>query len=137
MLTEARVDADQIRDLVFGLGLNVNSPASGWPPELAGRAVALQELAGKALDLNRLTAALVGRVLLAYESFVAGEHLGTFPDLWHRYDRLRGHRVAVLEGGRRHIGTVSGVDDEGALLLRDDHGRSRRFRAGEVTLEKS
>ena len=26
MLTEARVDADQIRDLVFGLGLNVNSP---------------------------------------------------------------------------------------------------------------
>ncbi len=27
MLTEARVDADQIRDLVFGLGLNVNSPA--------------------------------------------------------------------------------------------------------------
>jgi BirA family biotin operon repressor/biotin-[acetyl-CoA-carboxylase] ligase len=28
MLTEARVDADQIRDLVFGLGLNVNGRAA-------------------------------------------------------------------------------------------------------------
>jgi len=137
MLTEARVDADHIRDLVFGLGLNVNSPSAGWPPELAGRAVALAELTGRALDLNRLTAALVGRVLLAYEAFVEGRHLRTFPDLWQRYDRLRGRRVMVLEGGRRHSGTVSGVDDEGALLLRDDHGRGRRFRAGEVTLEKS
>jgi BirA family transcriptional regulator, biotin operon repressor / biotin---[acetyl-CoA-carboxylase] ligase len=35
MLTEARVDADQIRDLVFGLGLNVNSPPSDWPADLA------------------------------------------------------------------------------------------------------
>ena len=37
MLTEARVDADQIRDLVFGLGLNVNSPAADWPADWRGR----------------------------------------------------------------------------------------------------
>jgi BirA family transcriptional regulator, biotin operon repressor / biotin---[acetyl-CoA-carboxylase] ligase len=46
MLTEARVDADQIRDLVFGLGLNVNSPPADWPAELGRRAVSLSELAG-------------------------------------------------------------------------------------------
>ena len=34
MLTEARVDADRIRDLIFGLGLNVNGPAGGWPADL-------------------------------------------------------------------------------------------------------
>ena len=131
------MDADQIRDLIFGLGLNVNSPKEAWPSDLAGRAVALMELTGQSLDLNRLTAALIGRVLMAYHSFVEGDYLRTFPDLWHRYDRLRGRRVTVLEGGRRHAGTVGGVDDEGALLLRDDQGRARRFRAGEVTLEKS
>src|SRR5690606_41915139 len=38
MLTEARVDADEIRDLIFGLGLNVNAPAGGWPAELSRRA---------------------------------------------------------------------------------------------------
>jgi BirA family biotin operon repressor/biotin-[acetyl-CoA-carboxylase] ligase len=137
MLTEARVDADEIRDLVFGLGLNVNSLPGAWPGDLGRRAVSLAELAGGPLDLNRLTAALIGRVLLAYSGFVDGGHLRTFADLWHRYDVLKGRRVAVLEGGRRHSGAVLGVDDEGALLLRDERGRTRRFRAGEVTLEKA
>jgi BirA family biotin operon repressor/biotin-[acetyl-CoA-carboxylase] ligase len=137
MLTEARVDADQIRDLVFGLGLNVHTPAAGWPGDLARRAIALEEAAGTRLDLNRLAAALVGRVLLAYQTFADGDHLKTFADLWHRYDVLRGRPVALLEGGRRHAGIVNGVDDEGALLLRDEHGRVQRFRAGEVTLEKA
>lgn len=136
ILTEARIDADQIRDLVFGLGLNVNSPAAGWPADLARRAVSLSELAAAPLDFNRLTAALIGRVLLAYGKFVEGDHLQTFADLWHRYDVLRGKTVTVLEGKNRHTGTVTGVDDDGALLLRDDQGRTQRFRAGEVTLEK-
>lgn len=136
MLTEARVDSDEIRDLVFGLGLNVNAPAGGWPADLVRRAISLSEVAGAPLDLNRLAAALVGRVLLAYDTFVDGDHTKTFPELWHRYDVLRGQTVTLLEGGRRHTGSVTGIDDEGALLLRDDHGRTQRFRAGEVTLEK-
>ena len=137
MLTEARVDADQIRDLVFGLGLNVNPPPGGWPSDLSRRAIALADVTGSALDLNRLAAALIGRVLLAYQSFADSEHLKTFADLWNRYDLLRGKPVGLLEGGRRHRGVVTGVDDEGALLLRDAQGKVHRFRAGEVTLEKS
>lgn len=136
MLTEARVDADQIRDLVFGLGLNVNSPAGGWPGDLARRAISLAEVTGAPLDLNRIAAALIGRVLLAYQNFVDGEHLKTFGDMWQRFDVLRGRTITLLEGGRRHHGTVMGVDDEGTLLLRDE-GRTQRFRAGEVTLEKA
>lgn len=137
MLTEARIDADRIRDLVFGLGLNVNSPAAGWPADLAKRAVSLAEITGAPLDLNRLAAALVGRVLLAFQTFTDGDHLETFADLWNRHDVLRGRRITLLEGGRRHPGTVTGLDDEGALLLRDTHGKVHRFRAGEVTMEKA
>jgi BirA family biotin operon repressor/biotin-[acetyl-CoA-carboxylase] ligase len=137
MLTEARVDADQIRDLIFGLGLNVNPPRGGWPADLARRAISLADVTGSSLDLNRLAAALIGRVLLAYQTFADGDHVDTFADLWHRYDLLRGRPVTLLEGGRRHHGVVSGLDDEGALLLRDEHGKVQRFRAGEVTLEKT
>lgn len=137
MLTEARVDADQIRDLVFGLGLNVNPPRGGWPADLGRRAIALADVTGSNLDLNRLAAALIGRVLLAYQTFAEGEHLKTFADLWHRYDLLRGKQVTLIEGGRRHTGVVNGLDDEGALLLRDGHGKVQRFRAGEVTMEKA
>jgi BirA family biotin operon repressor/biotin-[acetyl-CoA-carboxylase] ligase len=136
MLTEARVDADQIRDLVFGLGLNVNSPSSEWPSDLAKRAVSLSELAGAPIDLNRLTAALIGRVLLAYERFTEGDHVDSFAELWNRYDVLRGREVTLAEGDRKRRGRVLGVDDVGSLLIRDEHGRTRGFRAGEVTVEK-
>ncbi len=136
MLTEARVDADQIRDLVFGLGLNVNGPQADWPSDLGRRAVSLSELAGELVDLNRLTAALIGRVLLAYERFADGDHVDMFAELWNKYDVLRGREITLSEGGRKRCGRVLGVDDVGSLLIRDDHGRTRGFRAGEVTVEK-
>ncbi len=136
MLTEARIDADQIRDLVFGVGLNVNAPAGAWPADLARRAVSLGQIAGQPVDLNRLAAALIGRVLLAYTAFVEDRHREGFAERWHRHDLLRGRAVTLLEGGRRHHGTVVGLDDEGALLLRDAGARLHRFRAGEVTVER-
>jgi BirA family biotin operon repressor/biotin-[acetyl-CoA-carboxylase] ligase len=137
MLTEARVDADQIRDLIFGIGLNVNSPAGEMPPELAKRAISLSDVTGAPVDLNRFAAALIGRVHLAYQKFTEGDHRRNFADLWNRYDLLRNRPIALLEGGRRHKGIVTGLDDEGALILRDESGHTQRFRAGEVTLEKA
>jgi BirA family biotin operon repressor/biotin-[acetyl-CoA-carboxylase] ligase len=137
MLTEARVDADQIRDLVFGLGLNVNSPAHEWPSDLAKRAVSLSELAGAPVDLNRFTAALIGRVLLAYERFADGEHVDSFVELWNRFDVLRGREVTLALGGRKRRGKVLGVDDVGSLVLRGENGQTRGYRAGEVTVEKA
>ncbi len=137
MLTEARVDADQIRDLIFGLGLNVNATAGDWPGDLSRRAVSLAEQSSTSLDLNRLTAALIGRVLLAYEQFADNEHAAAFPDLWQKYDVLRGQPIALLHGSERIAGTAMGIDDDGSLLLRTASGSLQRFRAGDVTIEKS
>ncbi len=137
MLTEARIDAEEIRDLVFGLGLNLNSPAGAWPADLARRAVSLAEQTAAPLDPNRFTAALIGRVLLAYTQFVDGDHLRTFADLWNRHDVLRGRPVTVLQGAKRFTGLAAGVDDAGSLLVRPaGGGRPMRFQAGDVTLEK-
>ena len=136
MLTEARMDADQIRDLVFGLGLNVSLPPGGWPADLAERAVSLEEHTRQPIDLNKLTAALIGRVRQSYERFVDGSYKETFADLWNCYDVLRNRPVAVLTHTQRVAGIAMGIDDEGSFLVRTEAGRTERFRAGEVTLEK-
>jgi BirA family biotin operon repressor/biotin-[acetyl-CoA-carboxylase] ligase len=137
MLTEARVDADQIRDLIFGLGLNVNGRSDAWPAELANRATSLAEQVDAPLDQNRFTAALIGRVLLAYEQFADGDHLSSFADLWQRYDLLRGNPITLLQGDRRISGTAVGIDDEGSLLIRPASGKLQRFHVGDVTIEKN
>lgn len=135
ILTEARIDSDEIRDLVFGLGLNVNRTGA-WPEALAGRAISLAEHTQVPLDLNRFTAALIGRVHGAYLRFIDGTYTRTFASLWSRYDWLRGQSVTVIQGERRHTGTADGIDEEGALVVRNARGTTERFRAGEVTIAK-
>lgn len=134
MLTEARVDADQVRDLVFGLGLNVNGRTSDLPKEIQSSATSLAEAAGAPVDLNRFAAALIGRMLGAYSAFEDGSYRKDFATLWHKYDVLRGRPVTVRQGTRVVSGTAMGIDDEASLLVRLDNGRTERFRAGEVTL---
>ena len=136
MLTEARLDADRIHDLVFGLGLNLHTPPEGWPGELAARATSLAEHTALPLDPNKFAAALIGRVLDACARFLDGSYHKTFADLWHRFDVLKGRAIVLHQGAREIRGTALGIDDEGSLLLRLPDGHTDRFRAGEVTLSK-
>lgn len=136
MLTEARVDADQIRDLVFGLGLNLNGRAADLPRELQRTAISLADAGGAPVELNRFAAALIGRVVSAYDRFMEGTHREKFAALWKRYDVLRGKPVTVTQGTRTVTGTATGIDNEGSLIVRLASGRTERFRAGEVTLAR-
>jgi BirA family biotin operon repressor/biotin-[acetyl-CoA-carboxylase] ligase len=136
MLTEARMDADRIHDLVFGLGLNLRPPSGGWPAEIAARATAISEHTATPLDPNKFAAALLVRVLDAYASFLDGSYRKTFADLWHRFDLLKNRPVTLLQGERELRGTAVGIDDEGSLLLRLADGHTDRFRAGEVTFSR-
>jgi BirA family biotin operon repressor/biotin-[acetyl-CoA-carboxylase] ligase len=137
MLTEARIDTDQIRDVVFGLGLNVNRPADGWPEEVAGTAISLSEIIGQSVDINRMTAALIGRVMHAYDTFVSGDHSASFKTMWERFDLLRGNPVTIIQGNETIRGIARGINRQGALQLELPDGTVSSFLAGDVTLAKA
>jgi BirA family transcriptional regulator, biotin operon repressor / biotin---[acetyl-CoA-carboxylase] ligase len=136
MLTEARIDADRIRDLIFGVGINVNADTANWPRDIARTATSLADVTGAHVDINQLAAAVAGRVFGAFNAFIAGGFEPRFGDLWARYDSLRGTAVGVNLAGQVTRGTASGIDGDGSLLVATESGRKVRFRAGEVTLEK-
>jgi len=136
MLTEARVDSDQVHDLVYGLGLNLNARSADLPKEVQKTAVSLAEAAGAPVDVNRFAAALITRVLSAYSRFVENDYRDKFAELWQRFDVLRGQAVHVTQGTRTVAGTATGIDDEGSLIVRTGPGQTERFRAGEVTLSR-
>jgi BirA family biotin operon repressor/biotin-[acetyl-CoA-carboxylase] ligase len=136
MLTEARIDSDQVRDLVFGLGLNLNARREDLPDEVQATAISLAEAAGAPVDTNRFAAALITRVFAAYGRFVENDYRPKFAELWQRFDVLRGQTVTVTQGTRTFTGTATGIDDEGSLIVRTAAGKSERFRAGEVTLRR-
>jgi BirA family transcriptional regulator, biotin operon repressor / biotin---[acetyl-CoA-carboxylase] ligase len=54
---------------------------------------------------------------------------------WLDHAGAPGERLSVNTGGGRVYGDFVGIDDQGALILRDKHGQERRFNYGDVTFD--
>ncbi len=134
ILTEARVDADQMRDLILGIGLNVNSDCKHWPKNIASTAISLASVMEKPLPINRFATSLVITGQDAYKKFRDGSYKTEFPHLWDQYNALSGVEVTVKSQSESLCGTVTGIDEEGSLLLRDEDEKQHVLRAGEVSL---
>jgi len=136
ILTEARMDADQTRDLVLGIGLNINGSGDDWPDELRAIATSARQETGSKQDANRFTAALAGRVMLAYDQFVSDAYRVRLREKWASYDALDGQKVSLFQGSAKIEGRACGIDPHGALIVERPDGSRIQIRAGEVTLEK-
>jgi BirA family transcriptional regulator, biotin operon repressor / biotin---[acetyl-CoA-carboxylase] ligase len=134
ILAEARVDADRARDLVFGIGVNVNSDCSQWPTETAAVATSLAQLGGKPLKINLVAAELVETVSRAYDRYVSGRYTEEIFELWSRFDSLRGKVIRGMRGHEEIVGTARGIDENGNLLLLVKGGETRRIQSGEISL---
>jgi len=135
MLTEARVDADRTRDLVFGLGLNVNGEVKSWSPEIAKMATSLAEEKGQNFLINQVAAKLIVALLSAYNEFAEGTYKNQLESLWERYDCLKGRNVTVEYMGKPLKGTVAGLNADGALkLIPEGEKNAILLYSGEVTL---
>ena len=134
MLTEARVDADRTRDLVFGLGMNINGRCDLWPSEVSAVATSLSQLNGSPLRINKVAAELLETVLRAYEAYVNGSYRAEFAPLWERYDALRGRTVRATKGHAPLGGVASGIDEQGNLRLLQPDGSMQLVHAGEVSI---
>jgi BirA family biotin operon repressor/biotin-[acetyl-CoA-carboxylase] ligase len=136
MLTEARLDADSVRELVFGVGLNLTGAPKDFPAELRATAGSLEAALGAPLDLNREAAGVIAALFRAWEQFEEGAWSRSFRKLWSHHDVLAGKSVRVGLRGDPVAGVVDGIDDEGSLILRTGGGRRAIVSSGEVTLRK-
>jgi BirA family biotin operon repressor/biotin-[acetyl-CoA-carboxylase] ligase len=136
MLTEARLDADSVRELVFGLGLNLTGTPKDFPAEIRTTAGSLEYALGRPLDVNAAAADVIAALFRAWEQFEEGTWSRSFNKLWLAHDVLAGKSVRVSLRGEPVAGVVDGIDAEGSLILRTGGGRRTMVSSGEVTLRK-
>jgi BirA family biotin operon repressor/biotin-[acetyl-CoA-carboxylase] ligase len=125
ILTEMATERDRIRHVVVGVGVNVN--VEDFPPELAARATSLRLSTGRSWDRQALLGSLLEALEPAYDRFVADGPSEALARWRERANVGSPCRVGSLEG------TVHGIDDEGALLVRTASGAIHRVVAGEVS----
>ena len=131
ILTEMSADLDRVHHVVVGIGVNLNLRA--FPEELAAIATSLAMVRGTTVARAEFAAALCARLEHWHDRFVAD---GAAPVVaaWRQHARFFGKRVQVTAGRDRMEGIAEDLDEDGALRLKLDDGRTLRVVAGELAL---
>ncbi|MFQ5983301.1 MAG: biotin--[acetyl-CoA-carboxylase] ligase [Woeseiaceae bacterium] len=135
ILTELQNDSGSGATVVAGLGLNVALPDSitaldGMPAR--NKIADLKECTGDPPSRERLSVAIIEGLFDCLVRVEAGG-FAPFVDSWEKRDWLKGRRIYVDMPSGRCSAVADGVDDDGALLVREGEVR-RRIVAGTITL---
>jgi BirA family biotin operon repressor/biotin-[acetyl-CoA-carboxylase] ligase len=135
ILTELSAEPDRVRHVILGIGVDVNLGAGEFSPELRKLATSLKIESGRMISRAELATAIL-RELDADYARICGGDFAAVADEWEARCRTIGHGVTIQIGDRRLRGRAESLDDDGALLLRTEHGHLERVMGGDVTLEK-
>ncbi len=133
ILAESGVSGDLAGFVVLGIGVNLR-PVE-YPREIAARATSIEEELGRRIDRG----ALIARILVNLAQCRAALDDGRADGVLDRWRRLAPGSVGAVvqwqgpDGLRR--GTTAGLDQDGALLVRDGD-RVERIVSGEITWER-
>jgi BirA family transcriptional regulator, biotin operon repressor / biotin---[acetyl-CoA-carboxylase] ligase len=135
ILTELSAEPDKVKHIILGMGVSVNLIAGDFPPELRKLATSLRIETGEKLQRAELAVRILEELDRDYERVCSGE-FEAVADEWEEHCTTLGRRVTIQVGGRRIEATAESLDDDGALLLRTQHGHLERIIGGDVTVEK-
>lgn len=130
-----QLEGARLRFAVLGVGVNVNLEASELPDELREIATSLRIAGGKSLDRVAFGEALLARLETEVDAVRAGAFAGVL-ERFRKSFTMAGKQVRVGGPGlaREVIGTVHGLDEDGALLVAPRGGPVERILAGDVTI---
>ena len=135
ILTELSAEVDRVKHIILGMGVDVNQDASELPLELRKTATSLKIERGEMISRAELAVAIL-RALDEDYARICGGKFTAVADEWESHCATIGKNVTVLIGDRKIRGRAESLDDDGALLVRTEHGHLERIIGGDVTLEK-
>jgi BirA family biotin operon repressor/biotin-[acetyl-CoA-carboxylase] ligase len=133
ILTELSAELDRVKHIILGIGVDVNLSAAEFPAELRKLATSLKIETGKQISRADLAVEILRELDTDYARVCAGE-FQSIADEWGEHCGTIGQPVTIQVGERKIHGRAESLDDDGALLLRTEHGRLERVTGGDVTM---
>lgn len=134
ILTELSVEweSGSLEYLVIGIGINCNHRETDFPPELRDKATSLALETGRPTDRNLLAAALIRSLHRLSEDMLT--HKAPWMAQYARDCITIGRPIRILRTDSLRTGTATGIDENGALLVRYDSGETGVVFSGEVSV---
>ena len=118
--------------VILGIGVDVNLGAADFPPNPQAGDLA-QNRGGRAVSRSELATAILRELDRDYGR---GSAISRWSRTSGRSIARPGRQVAIQIGDRKIRGRAESLGEDGALLLRTEHGHLERIIGGDVTLEK-
>jgi len=134
ILPEMKLKSRETEFVIVGIGLNVNSKAADWPPELSATAVSMHQVTGESFDLDEILRRFLFSFHSYYRDYCRQGLRGAVRQVLTGASYLGGKQVTVAVNGGTIRGTAGDIDDHGRLLVYDDHGVCWPVAAGEATV---
>ncbi len=131
ILLESVLEDAEIRQLVVGIGLNVNQMEFG--SDLTTKATSIRQISGLRYDPNYITARILEHFALYYQRFIdAGAVFAPFLSSYQASCITLGRAVSVDQGTETFEAVAVGITADGLIELRMEDGSLMRFGSGEV-----
>jgi BirA family biotin operon repressor/biotin-[acetyl-CoA-carboxylase] ligase len=134
ILTELHGELDHVDYIILGIGVDVNLGTMDFGPELRRTATSLKIELGTPVSRPELAVLVLRELDNDYARIRSGE-FAQVADEWEAHCSTIGHRLVIRVGDRELRGRAESLSEDGALLLRTDHGHLERVIGGDVTLD--
>ena len=131
LLNEMSSETEQVHYVVLGIGVNLNMRAEQFPDDLRYPATSLAIATGKAVSRLAFTRSLLQELDALYQIYLEQGSTPIFT-AWTEPCDLTGKRVQVDCNNLLVEGTMAGLGDDGALLVRTSAGKIESIYAGDV-----
>lgn len=133
ILNEMRIEGEQIKALVVGVGINVNMDEKDIPNEIADVATSLRIYKGKEFSRPVLIAEIIKEFERWYRLLLDGQ-AKTIIRRWLDLSDTIGRAVKIVLANREIVAVAEAIDDEGRLVVRLHDGTYEKISAGDVIL---
>lgn len=133
LLNEMSAETEKVHFVVLGIGVNLNMRREQFPADLRHPASSLFLESGEKIDRTAFARELLAALDALYDDYLK---FGYAPirEEWLARCHMLGRKVSVDIRERVIVGEVTGIDDNGALLVRTSSGGEERILSGDVSL---
>lgn len=131
ILLEMDSEADRINFVIAGIGVNVNMKERMLPDAVRSIATSLAEKSGQEVDRIGFVSTLYASIEKWYRIY-SMEGFGPILTAWKGYFDAEGKPIKVSSFNRTVTGICAGVDESGALLVRNPAGAIVRIISGDA-----
>ena len=135
ILTELNAELDHVKYIVLGIGVDVNLGAFEFPSDLRKTATSLKAELGSPVPRPELAVSILRELDSDYARVCSGD-FADVADEWEALCSTIGQRVVIRTGQNQIRGRAESLGDDGALIIRTDHGHLEQVIGGDVTLER-